>query len=104
MPLRKIRDIPGPCLSPQHNPPMNIHLDPGEYEYTCPACGESFRFVVPGFYCESKPTYNSSLPSTPEGLLYGKPVSQSSHQDIMNCVHSLVTRIEALENDKWRDI
>lgn len=45
--LRKIRDIKPPCLSPEHNPPNNIVLEPGEYEYICPACGHRVEFIVP---------------------------------------------------------
>ncbi len=45
--LRKIEDAKQPCLSPEHNPPMNIYLEPGTYEYVCPSCGERVVFVVP---------------------------------------------------------
>ncbi len=46
--LRKIRDIKPPCISHEHNPPMHIVLPPGEYEWTCPACGQKIRFIVSG--------------------------------------------------------
>jgi len=45
--LRKIRDIEEPCLSPEHNPPTMICLDPGGYEYVCPSCGHTTVFTVP---------------------------------------------------------
>ena len=45
--LRKIADVPEPCLSPEHDPPSHIVLEPGVYEYTCPACGETKSFVIP---------------------------------------------------------
>ena len=49
--LRKIADAPNPCRHPEHNPPGNIVLDPGTYEYVCPACGKVSRFVVPLITC-----------------------------------------------------
>jgi hypothetical protein len=45
--IRKVRDIRLPCLSSEHYPPAHITLDPGEYEYTCPQCGEKTVFIVP---------------------------------------------------------
>ena len=46
--LRKIADAESaPCMSPEHNPPMHIVLEPGTYEYVCPACGQKTTFVVP---------------------------------------------------------
>lgn len=36
-----------PCLSPEHNPPSHIVLQPGTYEYTCPSCGTTMRFTIP---------------------------------------------------------
>ena len=42
--LRKIAPIP------KHDPPMNIVLQPGTYEYTCPGCGEIQIFTVHGIY------------------------------------------------------
>jgi len=48
--LRKIRDIEL-CLSPEHNPPGQIVLEPGEYEYICPACGHRVTFTVPAIVC-----------------------------------------------------
>lgn len=52
MPLRKIEDEPDnwervhPCIHPEHDPPINLVLQPGKYEYTCPACGKKTVFVV----------------------------------------------------------
>ena len=46
-PLVKIKDIKPPCNHPEHNPPDNICLEPGVYEYTCPNCGEKTTFTVP---------------------------------------------------------
>lgn len=46
--LRKIADAPRPCLSPEHNPPSMIVLEPGVYEYTCPSCGKTVTFTVAG--------------------------------------------------------
>ena len=40
-----------PCLSPEHNPPTHIVLQPGTYEYTCPSCGKTVRFIVPSITC-----------------------------------------------------
>lgn len=48
--LEKIGDAPKPCLSPQHNPPMHIRLEPGTYKYTCPNCGQVTVFSVPTIY------------------------------------------------------
>ena len=46
--LRKIADAESaPCMSPEHNPPMHIVLEPGTYGYVCPACGQQTTFVVP---------------------------------------------------------
>jgi hypothetical protein len=49
--LRKIADVKEPCLSNEHYPPNNIHLDPGTYEYICPSCGERMEFTVPLVTC-----------------------------------------------------
>jgi hypothetical protein len=46
MPLRKIADLPKRCPDPQHNPLMHQHLEPGEYEWECPACGARQRLRV----------------------------------------------------------
>ena len=46
MGLRKIKDIPPACRHPEHNPPTHIVLEPGEYEHTCPGCGEKIKFIV----------------------------------------------------------
>jgi len=37
------------CQSPEHNPPMEIYLEPGQYTWKCPECGEEQTFVVPLF-------------------------------------------------------
>jgi hypothetical protein len=52
MPLRKIRDFKNDpkyaqCLSPDHDPPAGMCLDPGEYEWECPRCGKIARLVIP---------------------------------------------------------
>lgn len=50
--LRKIGgDEMNYCTSPEHNPPMHIVLEPGRYEYVCPACGYKQIFTVPGVSC-----------------------------------------------------
>lgn len=53
MGLKKIADIPTPCLHPEHNPPSMIVLSPGVYEHTCPGCGHSVTFTVYGTVCET---------------------------------------------------
>jgi len=45
--LKKVENIEPPCIHPEHNPPTHIVLRPGIYEYTCPACGKTIRFVIP---------------------------------------------------------
>ena len=47
MPLEKIANAPKHCLSPEHDPPSHMVLDPGTYKYTCPMCGEAVTFTVP---------------------------------------------------------
>ena len=47
--IKKVEDFK-PCLCPQHNPPQNIYLEPGKYEYTCPTCGNKITFIVPYIY------------------------------------------------------
>ncbi len=49
--LEKIGDIPNSCLSPEHNPPSMIVLEPGLYRYTCPACGNVVEFTVGRTIC-----------------------------------------------------
>lgn len=51
--LEKIADVEQPCLSPEHNPPSHIVLEPGIYRYTCPQCGETVTFNVRGVSCNS---------------------------------------------------
>lgn len=46
MTLRKIAEIKKACRHPEHNPPSHIVLETGIYEYTCPGCGETYRFRV----------------------------------------------------------
>ena len=46
MSLKKIKDTEI-CTSPEHNPPAFMHLEPGEYEWTCPQCGHITKFTVP---------------------------------------------------------
>lgn len=50
MPLKKIAEPNerNGCPSRDHNPPNMIVLQPGLYEYTCPACGASQTFRVMG--------------------------------------------------------
>jgi hypothetical protein len=48
--LRKIGDSEQVCLSPEHNPPSHIVLEPGTYEYVCPSCGKRIEFIVQGVY------------------------------------------------------
>jgi hypothetical protein len=45
--LRKISESKKRCNNPEHNPPMFISLEPGTYEYICPACGHRQVFTVP---------------------------------------------------------
>ena len=35
------------CRHPEHNPPGNIVLQHGRYEYTCPGCGSVTVVTVP---------------------------------------------------------
>jgi hypothetical protein len=53
MPLEKIEGMGLPCMSPEHNVPMHIVLEPGTYRYTCPACGHVTVFEVPLIFCKS---------------------------------------------------
>lgn len=34
------------CLSPEHNPPNNIFLTPGTYEWECPNCHQTKTFTT----------------------------------------------------------
>ncbi len=47
--LRKMSDsiYDDVCRSSEHNPPQHIVLEPGTYEYVCPACGHRQVFTVP---------------------------------------------------------
>ena len=49
--LRKTGEARPPCMSPEHNPPSHIVLEPGDYEYTCPSCGRVVNFSVPFITC-----------------------------------------------------
>ena len=43
---RKIGDAPPrPCQDPEHNPPGMMVYEPGVYEHTCPACGNTVIFT-----------------------------------------------------------
>jgi hypothetical protein len=46
MPLKKISDIPRPCICREHNPPSHMVYSSGIYEWTCPACGHKQKFTV----------------------------------------------------------
>lgn len=52
--FRKIEkpDEPRPCISREHEPPGNIVLQPGDYEYECPACGKVTYIHVPEIWCK----------------------------------------------------
>jgi hypothetical protein len=54
--LKKIEDEKKPCFSPEHNPPSQIVLAPGTYEYVCPSCGERVVFTVPVALNNAPPT------------------------------------------------
>lgn len=47
--MKKIVDYKTPkkCRHPEHDPPSMIVLSPGEYEHTCPSCGEKQTVIVP---------------------------------------------------------
>lgn len=49
MPFKKIASFTedNRCLHPEHRPPTMIVMDPGIYEYKCPACGATQDVVVP---------------------------------------------------------
>ena len=46
--MRKIASFPieKTCHSPEHNPPMNMVMEPGIYEYECPSCGHKETIIV----------------------------------------------------------
>jgi len=46
MPTRKITELPRPCASPDHKPPMHMYFENGVYEHTCSACGHKTVFTV----------------------------------------------------------
>lgn len=77
MPLRKIADIPPPCMNREHEPPMHISLSPGVYEHTCPGCGKSVTFTVPSITClASRPQSFLDAPrseTAPPG--WGRPIT-----------------------------
>jgi hypothetical protein len=64
MPTRKVRDYEkdpkySQCLDPDHRPPTMVVWDPGEYEHTCPRCGNIIKFIVPVRECmNTKPGEN----------------------------------------------
>lgn len=39
------------CKDPAHNPPTMIVLEPGEWEWTCPSCGQTQIIYVPQIIC-----------------------------------------------------
>lgn len=41
------------CVHPQHEPPIMMQLEPGSYEWSCPACANVISFVVP-----ERPTFD----------------------------------------------
>ncbi len=50
MPFRKLTGPDKwrrPCLDPEHEVPGHIVLEPGVWEWTCPACGAKRVIVVP---------------------------------------------------------
>lgn len=56
MPLRKISEPSSRrerCLSPEHNPPNMIVLQPGTYEHECPSCGHVTVFTIPLITCST---------------------------------------------------
>lgn len=65
MPLRKINDLLLPCLHPDHNPPNNIVLPPGEYEHICPACHKVTVFFVHGIICSTSDNSLTASPTIP---------------------------------------
>lgn len=50
MPFVKYIKNKKPCLSPEHNPPNMIVLEPGTHTWKCPACGKETKFTVNGVY------------------------------------------------------
>ena len=54
MTTRKIRDYDNVgiyvCRDRQHNPPGMRVFSPGEYEHTCPSCGNVINFIVRPLY------------------------------------------------------
>lgn len=44
---RRIGDAPKFCPHPQHEPAKLYVYQPGVYEHTCPACGQTVTFTVP---------------------------------------------------------
>jgi hypothetical protein len=38
-----------PCIHPSHNPPMHLHLRPGQvHVHRCPGCGDETTMVGSG--------------------------------------------------------
>lgn len=46
--IRKLADLPEPCLSPEHGVPTHMVVAPGIYEHICPSCGHRTVFTVSG--------------------------------------------------------
>lgn len=52
MPTRRLPDKDNKhnkklCMHPDHNPPLHMVFQPGDYEHTCPSCGGKIIFTVP---------------------------------------------------------
>ncbi len=54
-PVQPIKDKQNPirpCMSPSHNPPMQICIRPGEtFVHKCPACGQKTEIIGPQYTC-----------------------------------------------------
>jgi predicted RNA-binding Zn-ribbon protein involved in translation (DUF1610 family) len=50
------------CSHPEHNPPGQIVLPPGLYEYTCPGCGRSIVIRIREIKCRKWIKKGGSLP------------------------------------------
>lgn len=44
--LRKVAEEEEICTDSEHNPPSNIVLSSGTYDWICPKCGQTKRFKV----------------------------------------------------------
>lgn len=59
MPIKKIADVPQPCIHPEHYFPNMIVLPPGIYEHSCPACGATQIVHIPMTRCTMAGTRTS---------------------------------------------